>query len=81
MKIILVDSDDWQGLYVDGELSLETHSISLDDAISSIVSEINSKDELGKFFYKNKYIDGEILEIQFGAEMPKKLKDLEGYLE
>lgn len=81
MKIILVDSDDWQGLYFDGELLLETHSISLDDAISSIVSEINSKDELGKFFYKNKYIDGEILEAQFGAEMPKKLKDLEGYLE
>ena len=81
MKIILVDSDDWQALYLDGELSLETHSISLDDALSAIVSEVQSKDELSKFSYKNKYIDGEILEAQFGAEMPKKLKDLEGYLE
>lgn len=33
MEIILVDMDDWVGLYADGELKLQGHSLSVRDVI------------------------------------------------
>ena len=33
-KIQIVDTDDWQGLYVDGELMLEGHRLSVYDVLN-----------------------------------------------
>jgi len=36
MKIVIADGDDWQGLYIDGELKMEGHSFNVADVIKTI---------------------------------------------
>lgn len=35
-KITFVDSDDWEGLYINGELVLENHSLRIYDVLKAL---------------------------------------------
>lgn len=59
-KITFVYADDWMGLYIDGELVRENHSLEPDDVLL----------ELGI-----KY-DDFWAEVEDGGRLPKKLKDV-----
>lgn len=66
-KIVRPESEDWEALYINGELVLEGHSIDVFDVIKAL----NNKHILENTVkYLN--IDDEIAEIG----MPKKLEDL-----
>ena len=39
VDIVLADADDWQGLYVDGAIEVQDHSVSLDAAFSVLEGE------------------------------------------
>ena len=36
MKITIVDGDDWKGLYIDGKLKLQGHSLYVTDVIEAL---------------------------------------------
>lgn len=40
-NIVIARGDDWEGLYVDGELLEEGHAISLEDALESLGFDVN----------------------------------------
>jgi hypothetical protein len=35
-RVVFVDGDDWQGLYVDGKLKIEAHTISACDVLEEL---------------------------------------------
>jgi len=64
-KVVLVDGDDWQGLYVNGKLETQGHSVELDDVlkvfgitIDTIYADLDWLSDLGY--------------------LPDKLKDVKG---
>ena len=38
-KVVIVDGDSWKGLYIDGELVLEDHRLSLVKVIEAVTGE------------------------------------------
>lgn len=67
-KLVLVNGDDWEGIYINGELFYEGHSIPTDVMVDVIMS--------NKFFtsYVSASVDSEWLEDNGG--LPLYLKDI-----
>jgi len=67
-KITIVDGDSWEGLYIDGKLIIENHTLSLYDVLDAIGVK-----------YKHVLVDDEWL-YKHGT-LPKKLSDVKEYKE
>lgn len=61
--ITLVAADDWQGLYIDGELGIEGHQLTAAEVLAALGIELLVK-----------WVDEEWLERR--GELPKKMKDV-----
>ena len=44
-EFVLIKADEWEGLYVNGELVAEDHSVDLDMVLRHVAPEINVKEE------------------------------------
>ncbi len=62
-KVVVVDGDDWKGLYVNGKLVYENHSIPLRELAEHLGFKIVS-------------LDGEDVFEPYGNQCPRDLKDL-----
>lgn len=62
-KITLVSGDDWQGLYIDGKLAIEGHSVSVEDVL--LMLDINHE----TLFANDNWLDVE-------GYLPEDLKDV-----
>ena len=67
-KITIVDGDCWEGLYINGKLIIENHSLSIYD----ILEEIGVK-------YKHVLVDDEWLGKR--GNLPEKLSEVKEYKE
>lgn len=72
MRIVLLEVDDWQALYVDGLLHEENHSLN----ISYILEALAKKFEKGKDFTFEAYMNEEVEEAYY----PEKLEEVEPHL-
>ncbi|TCJ00008.1 hypothetical protein [Cytobacillus praedii] len=74
LTLVRSDDGDWEGLYVDGILDIEGHSLSNYDWID-LITRHNYIVSIEQF-----YINGELLE-EIGASFPYKLSEIpNGYL-
>ena len=63
-KAIIVDTgEDWDGLYIDGNLITQGHSINL-------------RDVLGHFGYGLEYLDADEKYAMYGEQLPDLLEDV-----
>jgi len=66
-KVIDETSNDWVGLYVDGKLASQDHSIQEEDLISYLIdNEIKfSKEDKMEIYYYDRDLDGEGFPVKF----------------
>jgi hypothetical protein len=63
VKINIVDAEDWAGLYIDGNLIYEGHSLSAEDVLHFL-----------QIPYDQRWVDGDLEE--FGNRLPKTFAEL-----
>lgn len=63
VKIEFLSTDDWQGIYIDGELKNEGHNLTAFDVLKVL-----------KIKYDSIYVEGEEFEELFGYSCPDDLE-------
>jgi len=70
MKIALVQGDEWQGLYLDGKLVLENHSLSARHVLEKLRDHSDDIQELSCLIVDEEWLDGQ-------GSLPERLSDVE----
>jgi hypothetical protein len=72
-KVFLFECEDWCGLYVNGRLEMENHSLDIGRVIQRLCV-------LGPFSYESDYFGGDGFEEQWGGGCPADLTVLQEWL-
>lgn len=62
-EIVIVNHDDWQGIYVDGKLLMQDHRLRLSDVLTALGIKLNER-----------WVDGEWLETE--GLLPEDLNEV-----
>jgi len=68
-EVTIIRGDDWSGVYLNGELMIEGHSIDEQSLLEAM-----------GYFVSGKYIDNEEIWEEMGNNCPQKLEDVEALL-
>ncbi len=68
-KVVIVQCEDWEGLYIDGELKEENHELSAHDIVSAFTK------DYGSIFLDSKTMDS------VGCSFPSTLAELKKLLQ
>ncbi len=67
-KVVLVDYDDWQGLYIDGELVLQDHRLKLSEVLSALGIKLETKWADGEWLESRRSLTRLLKDVKFSDE-------------
>ncbi|AFJ75992.1 hypothetical protein AG2_056 [Listeria phage vB_LmoM_AG20] len=85
MEVVLVSSDDWEELYIDGKLAdIGGHRLKTESVVNCVLEAVshNYKDvPMESYSYTEKYIDPDVLENVYFGNMRDNIEEMSAHLE
>lgn len=69
IRVVATEYGDWEGLYINGELVYENHSISIYDGLI-LLKEHGIIEDIGKAYLSEKNME------EFGGELPNSFEEI-----